>query len=399
MSDGQRLSFGEFLADIRGVVASPRSRFQAIHARGALWGSLVLLLAPAYFTFPFLGGVIFDHDPFPGYSFLLPLVAAVVVVYVKLFAVHFVARLFEGKWHYSAATGKLRDLFVVFGYSGIPSIMALLVAFALFATMPGQLAAMFRNYRIVATSILAALGLALFVWHLILMVLAVRPVYPLRDLKLVAAVLLGPILASIPAVCVNLVAPPVHVDFAMLAPLFNERIVQFVSSDPESREGGHNKSIGIYVDVLVNQFWDPQRFELVAYMPPKKTGSMSPRGRMIVTPGLLFSSDWKEQLAGRIVGLPGDEVEVVDGKLRINGQAWEEPYIPSECYCNVSIPATKLGKWEYMILPEDRRLIDAHRKDLVVTLDRISGRLITNRWPFGWWLFRPTAYMKPHPVN
>jgi signal peptidase I len=398
MNDGQRLSFAEFLADMRGVVTSPRIRFQAIHARGALWGSLVLLLAPAYFAFPFLGGIYFEHDPFPGYSFLLPLVAAGVIVYVKLFAVHFIARLFEGKWHYSAATGKLRDLFVVFGYSGIPSIMALLVAFVLFATIPGQLAALFRNYRIVATSVLVALGIALFVWHLILMVLALRPVYPMRDLKLVAAVFLGPILASIPAVCMNLVAPPVHVEFAMLAPLFNERIVQFVSSDPESGGGEHNR-IGIYVDVLVNRVRDPQRFELVAYMRPEKRVVMSPRGRMIITPGLLFSTGWKEQLAGRIVGLPGDEVEINNGKLRINGQVWEEPYIPSECYCEVSLPATRLGKWEYLILPEDRRLIESHRKDLVVSLDRISGRLITNKWPFGWWLFRPTAYMKPHPVS
>ena len=65
----------------------------------------------------------------------------------------------------------------------------------------------------------------------------------------------------------------------------------------------------------------------------------------------------------------------------------------------MSFPATRLREWEYLILPEDRRLIDSHRKDLVVTLDRITGRLITNRWPFGWWLFRPTSFLKASPVN
>jgi len=398
MNDGQNLSFSEFLADMRGVVISPRNCFQAIHARGALWGSLLLLLAPAYFAFPFLGGIYFDHDPFPGYSFILPLAAATVIVYLKLFAIHFIARLFEGKWHYRAATGKLRDLFVVFGYSSLPSIMALLLAFLLFATIPGQIAAMFRSYRIAITSVLAALGIALFIWHLILMVLALRPVYPIRDFKLVVSALLGPFLVSIPAVCMSLVAPPVHVEFAMLAPIFNQKIVQFVSSDPESRQGERNP-IGVYVDVLANRIRDPQRFELVAYLPPHQQTEKSPGGRMIITPGLLFSADWKEQLAGRIVGLPGDEVEIVSGKLRINGQVWEEPYIPSECYSDESLPATKLEKWEYLILPEDRRLIHSHRKDLVVSLDRITGRLIMNRWPFGWWLFRPTAFMKPHPAN
>jgi hypothetical protein len=398
MNDGQRLSFGEFLADLRGVVASPGRRFQAIHERGALWGSLLLLIAPAYFAFPFLGGIYFDHDPFPGYSFILPLIAAGVIVYIKLFSVHFIARLFEGKWHYRAGTGKLRDLFVVFGYASLPSILALLVAFTLFATIPGQIATLFRDYRIVSTSVLAALGIALFIWHLILMVLATRPVYPIRDLKLVAAVLIGPILVSIPGVCMSLIAPPVHVEFGMLSPLFNEKIVRFVSSDPESHKGESNR-IGIYVDVLLNRIHDPKRFELVAYLPPRGEQRESRGGRMIITPSILFSPEWKDQLAGRIVGIPGDEVEVTHGRLRVNGQLWEEPYIPSECYCDVSVPATKLGPSEYLILPEDRRLIDAHRKDLVVSLDRISGRLITNRWPFGWWLFRPTAFMKPHPAK
>jgi hypothetical protein len=398
MNDGKRLSFVEFLADLRGVVTSPGSRFQAIHERGAMWGSLLLLLAPAYCTFPFLGGIYFDHDPFPGYSFLLPLIAAAVIVYIKLFAVHFIARLFEGKWHYRAATGKLRDLFVVFGYSTLPSILALLVAFVVFATIPGQIATLFRDYRIVTTSVLVAIGIALFIWHLILMVLALRPVYPIRDFKLVAAILLGPILAAIPALGLNLVAPPVHVEFSVLAPLFNERVVQFVSGDPESREGERNK-IGVYVDLLVNRTRDPQRFELVAYMPPRGEHGKSHGGRVIITPHLLFSADWKQQLAGRIVGLPGDEVEVTHGRLRVNGQFWEERYIPPECSCDVSLPATKLGPSEYLILPEDRRLIDSHRKELVVDRDRITGRLIMNRWPFGWWLFRPTAFLKAHPVN
>jgi hypothetical protein len=400
MNDGHTLNFGEFLADLRGVVASPGRRFQAIRERGALRGSLILLLVPAYFTLPYLSGIYFDHDPFPGYSVLIPLVGAACITAVKLFGIHLIARLFEGKWRYRAATGKFRDLGVVFGYTGLPSILALLVAIALFLALPAQLAALFRNFRVVATSILMALGIALFIWNLILMVLALRTVYPIRDIKLVVAILLGPILAALPWLATTPAVSPAHIDFPLLAPIINERVMRFVSSDPESQEPSRNK-ISIHTDLLVYHLKNPKRFELVAFSPlrAESGAAHSKPGRLILGAHAWFSLDMRRQLAARIVGLPGDEVELAQGKLRINGHYWQEPYIAREFQSDAVIPPTKLGPSDYLVLPEDRRIIDSYRGELIVGRARITGRLIVNRWPLGWLLYRPTAFLKAAPVN
>jgi hypothetical protein len=400
MNDGQTLGFSEFLADLRGVVASPGRRFQAIHERGALWGSLLLLLVPAYFALPYLSGIFFDRDPVPGYSFLVPLIGAACFTASKLFGIHLIARLFEGKWRYRAATGKFRDLGVVFGYTGLPSILALLVAIALFLVIPAQLAALFRNFRVIAISILVALGLALFIWNLILMVLALRTVYPIRDIKLVVALLLGPVVATLPWLATTLVVLPAQIDVSLLAPIINERVIRFVSSDPESQEPSRNR-ISIHIDMLVYHFKNPQRFELVAFPPRQaKSGAAdSGGGRMIIRgPRAWLYAEMKHQFAARIVGLPGDEVELARGKLRINGRFWDEPYIAGDFQSTADIPPTKLGPSDYMVLPEDRRMIDSFRDELIVGRARVTGRLIMNRWPLGWFLFRPTAFLKATPA-
>ena len=112
MINGRKLSFLEFLSDIRLVLTSPARRFDLIKERGAAWGSLVLLVVPLYFGFSYMGGVYFDRDPFPGYSFIPPLVIAAVAVFLKLFFIHVVARMFRPQESPEQGRGTLSGLFV-----------------------------------------------------------------------------------------------------------------------------------------------------------------------------------------------------------------------------------------------------------------------------------------------
>ena len=87
MNETGSLSIREFLEDIRLTIVSPARRFHVIQERGALWGSLLLLIAPAYVGFHWWGAIYFDKDPFPGYSLLAPLVPAVALSLLKPCAV------------------------------------------------------------------------------------------------------------------------------------------------------------------------------------------------------------------------------------------------------------------------------------------------------------------------
>jgi len=395
-----KLSFGEFLADIRYVIASPAQRFAVIHERGAMWGSIVLLVAPAYFAFAYVGGIYFDRDPFPGYSFLMPAVFAAAAQLMKAFFIHFFGRLFEGKWHYSAATGKFRDMLTLFGYTTVPGSLAVILAAILFLLAAEQIGGAIRDFRAITISILIAIGVGLFVWNLILFVLALRLVYPMRDWKIVAALLLGSALVGVPAVALSAVTMSVLVQYSYVQPMISTRVLGFLACSPEESRGKEAK-LSIHVDRVAYGLKKPNHFDLVAYDPlPVKQGKGASEGGVVVYGKTsMFSWHEEDQLVGRIVGLPGDSVELRQGKLRINGRLWAEPYIPTEFQTNVAMPLTHLGTAEYLVLPDNRHLLETKKDDWIINRDRITGRVLVHKWPMGWAIFSPAAFLHAYPLD
>ena len=220
----------------------------------------------------------------------------------------------------------------------------------------------------------------------------------MRDLKIVIAFILGTVLIVVPALCTLWIVAPVHVDFVYMQPILSGKILHFFASDPTSTMSSNTK-IAIHVDRLAYHFRPPERFELVVFVrnqPKPQEGDQ--RIRTVWGTRSIFSWDDEDSVAGRVVGLPGDGIEIAGGQLHINGQIWEEPYITAENRSEDSLEFRTLGPSEYLILPENRHLLGELKQELVVNRSRISGREVINRWPLGWWFFRSTVFLKGRPA-
>jgi signal peptidase I len=397
MENTGKLSAREFLDDVRLTVTSPASHFPVIQERGALWGSLLLLIGPAYFAFAWWGGIYFDHDPFPGYSFIIPFLPATAVTLLKVFGVHLVARLFEGRGRYTRGKGRFRNLLVVFGYAGIPQTMVLTLWLLLVVLIPKTLGPAFLNLRIIAISLMVGLSVGIFIWHLILMVLALRTVYEMRDYKSVISIIAGPLLAVLPAMSLMLVAGDATVDLAQVKPILSERVLRFRTAE-ETEQPGIPPTFVLHVDWIVYRFKAPQRFDMAVYVRKASGNPHEKKTRSGLVVGL--RSLWRsrhhgDEVVGRIVGLPGEKVELAEGKLAVNGQLLQEPYLLGEYQASLSYGPTLLGASDYFILPEDRRMAAAMRDTLTAPRNQILGRAIVRKWPVGWFWFRPAAFAKP----
>jgi hypothetical protein len=397
MENTGKLSAKEFLDDIRLTVTSPASRFPVIQERGALWGSLLLLIGPAYFAFAWWGGIFFDRDPFAGYSFIMPILPAAAVSLLKVFGVHLVARLFEGRGRYTRGKGGFRNLLVVFGYAGIPQIMVVALGLLLIELIPATLGSAFLNLRVIVISLMVGLSIGIFVWNLILMVLALRTVYAMRDYKSVISVIAGPLLVALPTMSLMLVAGDASVDLAQVKPILSERILHFLTAEETEQPGAPHKFM-LHADWIVYRFKEPQRFDLVvcAGKPPGPTQGKQKRGGLVIGLRSLWMSHLKgDEMVGRIVGLPGERVELSEGRLSINGQSVEEPRLLPEYQAPLTCGPSVLGASDYLVLPEDRRMAATMPCTLTVPRDRILGRAIVRKWPVGWFWFRSTAFAKP----
>jgi len=88
-------------------------------------------------------------------------------------------------------------------------------------------------------------------------------------------------------------------------------------------------------------------------------------------------------LIKRVIGLPGETVEIRDQKVHINGEALNEPYIKDEvCRRRCQDRIWELGENEYFMMGDNRNNSNDSRSfRRPVTLPDIVGRVIIRYFP------------------
>ena len=90
----------------------------------------------------------------------------------------------------------------------------------------------------------------------------------------------------------------------------------------------------------------------------------------------------RQAFVKRVVGLPGDTLEVVEGTLRRNGQPVEEAYLdPARMRYFRNRPPITLGPDEYYVLGDNRDASNDSRRVGPLRRRDIVGRVVCTLWP------------------
>lgn len=131
----------------------------------------------------------------------------------------------------------------------------------------------------------------------------------------------------------------------------------------ESMENTLDNGDQLIVDKITYRFRDPERFDII-----------------------VFPFHYKENTyyIKRIIGLPGETVQIADGTIYINGQVLEESY-GREVMQDPGIAAEPitLGEDEYFVLGDNRNQSSDSRDPSVglIHRDEIIGRAWLRIWP------------------
>lgn len=145
----------------------------------------------------------------------------------------------------------------------------------------------------------------------------------------------------------------------------------------------------LIVDKISYHFNDPQRGDIVVFMPPETAAdcfngfqSPNPRNNWTNSPANTTNQSnpkLKDAFIKRVVGLPGDKVEVKGEQVYINGQKLAEKYIdapPSYQFGPVTVPANS-----YLVLGDNRNnSCDSHYWG-PVPRNNIIGKAVVRFWP------------------
>ncbi len=119
----------------------------------------------------------------------------------------------------------------------------------------------------------------------------------------------------------------------------------------------------LIIDKLSYRFQSPHRGDIVVFSPTDK----------------LKEQNFKDAFIKRVIGLPGDKVEVKAGRVYINSKPIQEKYIedkPDYQYGPITVPPN-----QYLVLGDNRNnSYDSHYWGFVPH-DRIIGRAIVRFWP------------------
>ncbi|NJL09207.1 MAG: signal peptidase I, partial [Calothrix sp. SM1_7_51] len=133
----------------------------------------------------------------------------------------------------------------------------------------------------------------------------------------------------------------------------------------------------IIVDKLSYRFATPQRGDIVVFSPTQA----------------LQSENYKDAFIKRIIGLPGEKVEIREGKVFINGKPLPESnYLDSKQQTSTSVctsgpqppflsQAVTIPSNSYLVLGDNRTQSYDGRCWGVVPKDNIIGRAVVRFWP------------------
>jgi signal peptidase I len=125
--------------------------------------------------------------------------------------------------------------------------------------------------------------------------------------------------------------------------------------------------------IFVNKFIYPLREWLGDRQPIK-------RGDIVV---LLYPEDPSKSYIKRVVGLPGEDVTIQDGKLYINGVLQQEPYLSPDYISYDTIPgSTRVKEHHYFVMGDNRRNSSDSRSWGLVPEKYIYGKAIFRYYPF-----------------
>ena len=94
-----------------------------------------------------------------------------------------------------------------------------------------------------------------------------------------------------------------------------------------------------------------------------------------------FPGDPSKSYIKRVIGVPGDKVQVTEGTVWVNGKMIDEPYVPEEYRDKVSTPLTTVPSAEYFVLGDHRSSSNDSRSWGTVPRSFIYGKAVFVYWP------------------
>lgn len=142
-------------------------------------------------------------------------------------------------------------------------------------------------------------------------------------------------------------------------------VIQRTIVDGTSMESTLQDEDNLLVEKVSYHLSEPKRFDVIVFYP--------------------FGKENEAYYIKRVIGLPGETIQIVGDTIYINGEALEEDYGKDPMTkSGIAKEPLTLGEDEYFVLGDNRTVSEDSRYPEIgpVTKDKIAGRAVLRIYPF-----------------
>ncbi|MDF2945316.1 MAG: lepB [Herbinix sp.] len=143
----------------------------------------------------------------------------------------------------------------------------------------------------------------------------------------------------------------------------------------------------VFVDKLSYYIGEPKRGDIIIFLEGEEKGTIL-NDTIRTFDGIVaaFDKEKKEdkhkRLVKRVIGVAGDEVDIIDGYVYVNGEKLEEPYVKGETLLDdFKLPVTV--EEDKLFVLGDHRTVSVDSRDFgLIDLNQVEGKAVFRVYPF-----------------
>lgn len=145
-------------------------------------------------------------------------------------------------------------------------------------------------------------------------------------------------------------------------------------------EGQH-----LVIEKLSYDFGDPKRGDIIVFIEDKMPSNYIEEVKIFLKDVSEVFKPVEEKsnvrLVKRVIGLPGDEVDIRDGNVYVNGKKLEESYTKGITFARETQFPVKVPEGQYIVMGDNREVSKDSRSFGAIDRKQIEGKALFRFWP------------------
>jgi signal peptidase I len=164
----------------------------------------------------------------------------------------------------------------------------------------------------------------------------------------------------------------------IIVTVVNTKALASAKVQQESMEDTLYNNEKLIVDKLSYNFTEPKRGDIIIFFDHEEKGNIFEESYEYLKEiaSVSYNTDTRTRLVKRVIGIPGDEIDIKDGYVYLNGEKLEETYAKGTTYSKDTILSTKVKEGTLFVLGDNREVSKDSREFGLININQVEGKAV-----------------------